>query len=54
MYIGRVEEALSTLNLALNMARHVSEIRDVLTALSVAKIQLELQKEGIYSPPATN
>ena len=49
---GRTELALSTLQEALDMAKHVSEIRDVLTALKVAEIQMELQREGVYYPPA--
>ena len=49
---GKTELALSTLELALNMAKHVSEIRDVLTALKIAHIQSKLQEEGIYCPPA--
>lgn len=49
---GKTKLALETLQIALNMAKHVSEIRDVLTALKIAKIQLKLHEEKIYSPPA--
>ena len=49
---GKTRLALTTLQLALNMSKHVSEIRDVLTALKIAEIQTKLQEEGIYYPPA--
>lgn len=49
---GKTKLALDTLELALNMSKHVSEIRDVLTALKIANIQSKLQEEGIYLPPA--
>jgi tetratricopeptide (TPR) repeat protein len=50
---GRTAEALEGLEGALGLARHVSEIRDVLTALTVARMQLQLQQEGLYAPPVS-
>lgn len=49
---GRAEEALEQLQRALDLARHVGDIRDVLTAMRVANIQLELEKDGLYWPTA--
>ena len=46
--LGRTKDALQGLDYALTIARHCSEIRDVLTARTIANIQLELEeKEGI-------
>ncbi len=50
MQLSRTEDALDMLNTALNLARQVSEIRDVLTARSVATMQLKLEKLGLYIP----
>ena len=44
---GRPLEALTTLRRALRLARHVSEIRDVLTANYIAQMQVELEEQGI-------
>lgn len=49
---GKTQLALSTLQMALDMAKHVSEIRDVLTALQIATIQMKLQEQAVYYPPA--
>ncbi len=48
---GRTEKALSVLQHALSLTRHVSDICDVLTAQTVAQLQMELQAEGLYCPP---
>ena len=50
LHSGQSAKALVTLNEALRLARHVSEIRDVLTARNVALMQLELESEGLYTP----
>ena len=50
LHSGQSAKALTTLNEALHLARHVSEIRDVLTARNVALMQLELEREGLYTP----
>jgi tetratricopeptide (TPR) repeat protein len=50
LHAGQSALALQTLRDALFLARHVSEIHDVLTAQSVANMQLQLEKEGLYSP----
>ena len=47
---GRTQEALDMLQTALLLARQVSEIRDVLTAINVTKMQLALEKKGLYCP----
>lgn len=49
---GRTEEALQILDKALLLARHVSDLLDVLTARRVAELQLCLEGEGLYHPPA--
>jgi hypothetical protein len=49
LQIGLSSRAMATLDVALGLSRHVSEIRDVLTARTVAKIQSELQEEGVVS-----
>jgi hypothetical protein len=49
LYAGRSAQAMQTLDEALALARHVSEIRDVLTARTVATLQQELQNEGLHS-----
>jgi predicted Zn-dependent protease len=54
MQSGRTEDALDMLNVALSLARQVSEIRDVLTAKSVATMQLKLEKQGLYIPASTS
>ena len=51
---GNTQEALSTLDKALSLSRHVSDIGDVLTARRVAEIQEVLQEEGLYYPPQMN
>jgi Tfp pilus assembly protein PilF len=50
LHLGNSAVALETLEGALDLARHVSEIRDVLTARTVALIQLELESEGLSFP----
>jgi Tfp pilus assembly protein PilF len=50
LHVGQSTLALQTLEEALSLARHVSEIHDVLTARYVAKMQLQLEEEGLYSP----
>jgi tetratricopeptide (TPR) repeat protein len=49
LHLGRTEDALRYLDGALELARHVSEIKDVLTGRKVALLQLELKREGISS-----
>jgi len=51
LHRGAVQEALKTLDYALRLSRHVSDICDVLTARTVATLQKELQDEGLYAPP---
>jgi len=51
LHRGSVQEALKTLDYALRLSRHVSDICDVLTAKTVATLQAELQQEGLYAPP---
>jgi tetratricopeptide (TPR) repeat protein len=51
LHRGAVQEALKTLDYALRLSRHVSDICDVLTAKTVATLQAELQEEGLYAPP---
>jgi tetratricopeptide (TPR) repeat protein len=48
---GETEKALQILDRALVLARHVSDLLDVLTAKRVAELQLCLQQEGLYVPP---
>lgn len=50
MQSGRTDEALQMLEVAMSLARQVSEIRDVLTARSVATMQSKLEKAGMYIP----
>lgn len=45
---GHTVEALAQIDTALSLAKHVSEIRDVLTARHIAVIQLELEERGLY------
>ena len=52
MSTGR-PNVIEILNQALVEARHVSEIRDVLSAIEFSKMQLELVSEGIYISPST-
>lgn len=54
LHSGRTEEALKTLESALVLARHVSEIRDVLTARTVALMQVQLQNEGFWNANIVN
>lgn len=49
---GKTEEALGLLNHALRLAKHVSEIRDVMTARKVATIQRTLEEKGLFYPPS--
>jgi hypothetical protein len=45
------DQALLMLKKSLNKnAKHVSEINDVLTAISVALMQKNLENDGIYVP----
>lgn len=44
---GQTNEALAMLEEALQQARHVSEIADVLTARTVALVQLQLEQRGV-------
>ena len=46
LHIGALEMSLSTLDEALQLAKHVSEIKDVLTAKIMTLTQINLQKEG--------
>ena len=51
LHIGRTREALQALDYALAISKYCSEIRDVLTAQTIARIQLELEEtEGIRRP----
>ena len=45
---GKAAEALVLLDDALALARQVSEIRDVLTARTIASMQLSLEDRGLY------
>ena len=49
---GKTQKALNILDKALLRARHVSDLLDVLTAKRVAELQVLLQEEGLYFPPA--
>ena len=51
LFAGQLEEALELLEQALGCAKHVSEIRDVLTAKAVANMQRTLEVEMLYLPP---
>lgn len=46
---GRASEALHLLDEALTLARHVSEIKDVLTARAIISMSLDLEARGIIS-----
>jgi Tfp pilus assembly protein PilF len=48
---GHTREALVLIEKALVLARHVSEIRDVLTSQRIAATQLELEGRGLYRQP---
>lgn len=50
IFIGGAQEALLTLEKALALAKHVSEIRDVLTAMAIAKLQIAIEEEGLSKP----
>ena len=52
MQSGRTKDALDMYEVAMGLARHVSEIRDVLTAKTVCLMQVKLEEQGIYLPPA--
>ena len=54
LQVGKTQEALEILDRALLLARHVSDFLDVLTAKRVAELQVLLQHEGLYHPPAQN
>ena len=47
LHLGHTEAALQTLDSSLRLARHVSEIKEVLTARSIATMQLELEARGL-------
>ena len=49
LHIGQTSKALHILDGALDSARHVSEIKEVLTARTVAQTQLDLQRIGLVS-----
>ena len=51
LHKGKTKQALHILDHALNLSRHVSDICDVLTARTVATLQDELEKQGLYCPP---
>jgi predicted Zn-dependent protease len=51
MHSGRTQECIVILDEALLLCKHVSEIKDVMTAREVARIQLELTESGLYIPP---
>ena len=51
LHIGRTKEALQALDHALEISKYCSEIRDVLSAQAIARMQLELEEsEGIRRP----
>ena len=50
LHSGSTNSALSTLNDALYLARHMSEIKDVLIAKKMAFVQLKLEEKGISRP----
>lgn len=55
LHTGKTKEAIESLNHGLIIARHCSEIRDVLTAQTIANIQLELEmNENIFRPKCHN
>jgi Tfp pilus assembly protein PilF len=45
---GKTQLALELIDKALSVSRHVSEMRDVLTAQKVAVIQLKMEEKGLY------
>jgi predicted Zn-dependent protease len=45
---GQAAEALQLLEEALLLAKQVSEIRDVLTARAIARMQVSLEERGLY------
>lgn len=47
LHLGHTEAAKQTLDSALSLARHVSEIKEVLTARAIATTQLELESRGL-------
>lgn len=53
MFTGH-PNVLDILENALKLAKHVSEIRDVLTAMQVCRMQLKLVDMGIYLPPKSS
>ena len=50
---GNTTMALSTLDEALKLAKHMSEIRDVLVAKRMATAQLQLEQRGLARPIAS-
>jgi hypothetical protein len=50
-FIEYLAEALAMLETALGLARHVSEIRDVLTSKTIALLQLDIEEKGLFNPP---
>jgi hypothetical protein len=46
---NRTEQALVLLEKGLLIARHVSEIRDVLTARTIAALQKSIECRGLYN-----
>jgi predicted Zn-dependent protease len=45
---GCASQALAILDEALGLAKQVSEIRDVLTARTIASMQMDLEERGLY------
>lgn len=45
---GHAAQALQLLDEAVQLAKQVSEIRDVLTARTIAAMQLSLEERGLY------
>lgn len=51
LHLGKTKEAIDSLDHGLIISKHCSEIRDVLTARTIANIQLELEiNEKIFRP----
>lgn len=51
---GQVAQALQQIEEALQLAKQVSEIKDVLTARVVAEMQREFEENKMYAPPLNN
>ena len=54
LHTGDLEMSILTLEDALNLAKHVSEIKDVLTAKIMTVVQIELHKEGFWNANLEN